>query len=190
MFELSENEQLLYLLIIACNNLGSIYLLSKNTQLSKKYYSDAINYISNSSYEKSNSFIRLLSVAYGNIGMAFEFANDFSISIKYYNKCRLIREKLAIQVGDKQDLFNLFYCYHNLLCVYLKAKKDHIEIENVYILAIRSAEQAIACSNNSFESVGIKNKLITLCNDFIDFCKKNGNYSLANEYILKLRKII
>ena len=190
LFELSENEQLLYLLIIACNNLGSIYLLSKNTQLSKKYYSDAINYISNSSYEKSNSFIRLLSVAYGNIGMAFEFANDFSISIKYYNKCRLIREKLAIQVGDKQDLFNLFYCYHNLLCVYLKAKKDHIEIENVYILAIRSAEQAIACSNNSFESVGIKNKLITLCNDFIDFCKKNGNYSLANEYILKLRKII
>lgn len=139
LFELSESVQLLYLLIIACNNLGSIYLLSKNTQLSKKYYLDTINYISNSSYGENNSFIRLLSVAYGNIGMAFEFANDFSNSSKYYNKCRIIREKLAITVGDKQDLFNLFYCYHNLLCVYLKAKKDTIEIENVYILAIRSA---------------------------------------------------
>ena len=189
LFELSESVQLLYLLIIACNNLGSIYLLSKNTQLSKKYYLDAINYISNSSYGENNSFIRLLSVAYGNIGMAFEFANDFSNSSKYYNKCRIIREKLAITVGDKQDLFNLFYCYHNLLCVYLKAKKDTIEIENVYILAMRSAEQAIMCSNNSFEGIEIKNKLIGLYNDFIEFCKKNGNDNLANEYILKLRTI-
>lgn len=170
------NENVLHLLTIACNNLGSIYLLKSNASRAMEYYSYVIKHIRNLAYEDQPDFKRVLSVTYSNIGMALEYAKDYQASIEYYKKCLEIRKWLLQTVGDYQDLKNIFNCYNNLACVSEKANVV-LEAERYYQKTIDIAEMLVNQSRNSYERSEALASLRSAFNSIIEFYQKNNDSS-------------
>lgn len=170
------NEKVVHLLTIACNNLGSIYLLKSNSARAMEYYSYVIKHIRSPAYEEQPDFKRVLSVTYSNIGMALEFSKEYQASIEYYKKCLEIREWLLQKVGDYQDLKNIFICYNNLACVSEKANVV-LEAEWYYQKTIDIAEMLVNQSRNSYERNEALASLRSAYNSIIDFYQKNDDSS-------------
>lgn len=170
------NENVVHLLTIACNNLGSIYLLKGDTSRAMEYYSYVIKHIRNHAYEDQPDFRRVLYVTYSNIGMAWEYAKEYQTSIEYYKKCLEIREWLLQKAGDYQDLRNIFNCYNNLACVSEKANVV-LEAERYYQKTIDIAEMLVDQSRSNYERNEALASLRSAYNSIIEFYQKNDDSS-------------